>query len=218
MSDVLLPPNATTQEFEIEQSTSRINVVPVPVRDIWNADTCPDALLPWLAWAYSVDEWDATWTSDQRREAIKSSVAVHRYKGTIGAVRNALAALGFDVAIQEWFNMLPQGVPYTFGINLTTDQIGIDQPALARILQVIDSTKNLRSHIEGITPIVVTASEIFIGSVPMIGTETDVLSAYSAAQVADLMTALSQDFLGNTASLDAFDSHINITMPAVGYW
>ena len=171
MSDVLLPPNATPQELAMEQASARVGDVPTPVRDVWNPDTCPAALLPWLAWAYSVDNWDATWTPAQQRDSIRASVDVHRYKGTIGAVRDALDALGFTVVIQEWFNKLPEGEPYTFDVILTTDQIGIDQSAMAKILRVIEGTKNLRSHISTIRPTIKTASNIFIGGVMGMGSD-----------------------------------------------
>lgn len=217
MSD-LLPPNATPQEAALEGATSRISNVPVLVRDIWNADTIPAGLLPWLAWAYSVDEWSADWTPAQRREAIKRSVSVHRYKGTIGAVREALDALGYIVVIQEWFNKLPEGEAYTFNVQLTTDQVGIDQPALAKIFQVINSTKNLRSHLEEIEPIVVTRSEVFLGGVNGIGTEVDVTPAYNEAQLDDIMAGLEFDFLGNEAFLNAFHNNLNVTLPGPGYW
>lgn len=105
MPDSLLPVNATSQERAIEASTARLSDVPVPVRDVWNPDTCPSAVLPWLAWQYSVDQWDATWSDDQKRGVIKASVSVHRHKGTIGAVRSVFTALGFgDVIIDEGRN------------------------------------------------------------------------------------------------------------------
>ena len=48
----LLPRNATGAERAIEGATARVGAVPTPFRDLWNPDTCPAALLPWLAWAY----------------------------------------------------------------------------------------------------------------------------------------------------------------------
>lgn len=98
----LLPPNATAAERNLEAATERISDVPVPLRDTWNPDTCPASLLPWLAWQFSVDQWDANWTDDVKRAVIKSAVNVHRHKGTIGAVRAVFTALGFgEVIIDE---------------------------------------------------------------------------------------------------------------------
>lgn len=167
----LLPNNATPLETALAETIARISDVPTPARDVWNPDTCPANLLPWLAWAFSVDEWDADWSDAQKRAAIKAAVPVQRYKGTIGAVREALAALGFGVQVQEWFNQLPAGEPYTYRLLLTADQVGIDQAALARILRVVDSTKNLRSHMDTLVPSATTRATLFTGGANGIGNE-----------------------------------------------
>lgn len=96
----LLPPgNAGAAELAIEQATGGITLLPDPIRPLWNADTCPAALLPWLAWTLSVDEWNPLWTEAQKREVIRSSVEVHRRKGTVAAIRAALIAAGLGDAI-----------------------------------------------------------------------------------------------------------------------
>lgn len=143
----LLPYNASSQERALSESVARLSDVPVPVRDVWNPDTCPPQLLAWLAWAFSVDQWDNNWTDAQKRAFIKSSVEVHRYKGTIGAVKEALGALFISARVQEWFNQTPAGDPYTFSILLEADQIGISQSAMQALFAVIERTKNLRSHL-----------------------------------------------------------------------
>jgi len=64
----LLPPNATALEHAADAAMARIADVNVPIRDLWNPDLCPEALLPWLAWALSVEPWDADWPVWQQRE------------------------------------------------------------------------------------------------------------------------------------------------------
>jgi phage tail P2-like protein len=171
MTDTLLPINATAQERALEAATARISDVPVLVRESWNPDTCPAALLPWLAQAFSVDAWDANWTDAQKRQAIKDSVFVHRHKGTIGAVQRALAAIGLNVQVQEWFNQLPAGDPYTFRLLMTADHVGFDQNAIAKVGGLVDATKNLRSHLSAIVPTVLTAAGPTIAAVTAMGTE-----------------------------------------------
>ncbi|WP_323010034.1 phage tail protein I [Paracoccus sp. (in: a-proteobacteria)] len=96
----LLPPNATRSERAIGAATAR--PVPVPVGDLWNPATCPAALLPWLAWALSVDDWDPDWSDEAKRATIAASLSVHRRKGTVWAMREALRAAGLgDADIQE---------------------------------------------------------------------------------------------------------------------
>jgi phage tail P2-like protein len=170
----LLPPNRSNLERAVSNSVAQIFDIPVPVRDVWNPDTCPTPLLPWLAQQFSVDTWDADWSEQQKRQVIRDSVFVHRHKGTIGAVRRALGSLGYDVQVQEWFNQTPLGKPYTFRLLLLADQYGIDQAGMRKILEVIESTKNLRSHLEEVLPTVKSAGNEFTASVTNIGSEVSV--------------------------------------------
>jgi len=58
-----------------------------------------------LAWAHSLDEWDESWPEETKRAAVQSSISVHRKKGTLGAVRRALAAAGYgDATIVEGYD------------------------------------------------------------------------------------------------------------------
>lgn len=129
------------------EAVARVSDVQVVVREVWNPDTCPENVLPWLAWAFSVDDWDTNWTTEQKRQTIKQSIVSQRIKGTTGAVKKQLAALGYDVQIVEWFKQSPAGEPYTFEIYITANQYPLSQADLRKILQVIDTNKNLRSHI-----------------------------------------------------------------------
>lgn len=94
----LLPPTATGIEVAIERAIERIGEIPVPNADLWNPMTCPAAMLPWLAWALSVDDWNTEWTESEKREAIAASIFIHRHKGTVVAVASALEAAGISGA------------------------------------------------------------------------------------------------------------------------
>jgi phage tail P2-like protein len=98
----LLPPNANEHEHALDDSIARIGAVPVEISKLWNPHTCPIELLPWLAWALSVDEWDETWTEEQKRNSVAASYEVHSHKGTPYSIKSALLALGYDnVQIRE---------------------------------------------------------------------------------------------------------------------
>lgn len=104
-SSRLLPPNATPLERRAAQAlawdvSSRMPADLIPT--LWNPDTCPADLLHILAWAESVDTWDATWPEERKRAVIKESRAIHRQKGTPAAIRRVLSALGQpDAEIME---------------------------------------------------------------------------------------------------------------------
>jgi phage tail P2-like protein len=85
----------TAAEAAIEAACSRIEDVPVPIGALWDPQSCPAASLPWLAWALSVDEWDAAWPDTAKRAAVAASYPVHARKGSVAAVRMALEAAGY---------------------------------------------------------------------------------------------------------------------------
>lgn len=170
MSDTLLPPNATAQERALDGAVSRVSDIPVLVREHWNPDTCPAAQLPWLAWAFSVDDWNPAWTDAQKRAAIQASVGVHRTKGTPGAVKRALSPLGLDIAVEEWHQLTPLGDPYTFKLAVTVGDDGIpSNDAFDSIVSIAESAKNIRSRMTGIDIAAVSSGEIYFGGLVLCG-------------------------------------------------
>ena len=95
----LLPPNSTATELALETATARASDIDVPVDLLWRPEACPAALLPWLGWALSVDDWSAEWSDEHKREVIAASIAIHRAKGTVWSIRRALRLAGFPDAI-----------------------------------------------------------------------------------------------------------------------
>lgn len=99
MSDVvsILPSNSTRIERAIEYAMrSKIDLS--VISKLMDPDQCPEHLLPWLAWALSVDFWDDNWSIEARRQVVRESVQIHRRMGTAGSVRRALVSAGFASA------------------------------------------------------------------------------------------------------------------------
>ncbi len=167
----LLPPSSTPLERALANTVAKVSTLPTPARDLWNPDTCPVELLPWLAWAFSLDDWDVTWTEAQQRAAVKASYSVHRYKGTIGSVKDALQALGLSVQVQEWFNQIPAGDPYTYKLLLEVNQYGVSLAQLETIQAVVENAKNLRSHMTTLDLTVASNATVYIGAVALSGNE-----------------------------------------------
>lgn len=189
MSD-LLPWNATPQERALAEAIARISDVDVSgIRAVWNPETCPVNLLPWLAWAFSVDEWSADWSDQQKRDTVRNAIAVQRKKGTIGAVRDALAALGIDVQVQEWFNQSPAAAPYTFKLRMSADQTPVDKSGIAAAIAIVNVTKNIRSHLEEILIIARSETRLYSAAVTNTGNEITV-SGYQPGLVALNETSL----------------------------
>lgn len=165
----LLPPNATPAMRDLEAVTSRLSDVPVPLRDLWNPDKCPLDLLPWLAWALSVDKWESSWSEEQKRAVIRNSLFVHRYKGTLGAVERALSSLGYSIRVIEWWEESPKGDPFTFRIDIQLADRGIDEPLYGSIEQLINDAKNLRSHLTSMRLVARADAMVAIGAVASMG-------------------------------------------------
>ena len=92
----LLPPNSSKLERALEQIAAKALDLPVIIKQLHNPDTCPTALLPWLAWSLSVDEWDNDWSEAHQRQTIRDSRQIHREKGTKSSIRRILASVGFN--------------------------------------------------------------------------------------------------------------------------
>lgn len=173
MSD-LLPPNATPAERALSEAMGRVGDVPVIVKQVWNPDTCPADILPWLAWAFSVDTWSPEWTEQQKRNSIKTSIASQRIKGTLGAVESQLAALGINIVVQEWFQQEPKGDPYTFKLIITTSQEPVTLESMKDIIDIVNTNKNLRSHLSETSVTAISKSEVFTAAISGIGNEINV--------------------------------------------
>lgn len=149
MSRHLLPPNRTPLEAALADATV-IDIDPTPLRHLADSTRCPTALLPWLAWAMSVDGWDEAIAEQPRRQLLRRSIEIHKRKGTAGAVRRALGALGVTVDFKEW--QVAGGVPYTFQLtawandNPADTDVVLSEKLYQRLKRVVDQTKNERSH------------------------------------------------------------------------
>jgi phage tail P2-like protein len=146
VEDGYLPPEAGRAEKALAAGVAIASQVPVPNATLWTPATCPAALLPWLAWALSVDEWDGTWPEARQRAVIAASIGVHRKKGTRGAVVAALAAAEYETELVEWFADSPAAAPYTFRAVVDINDRSITEALQDEIIRLIEATKNLRSH------------------------------------------------------------------------
>lgn len=149
----LLPPASTPLERGLAGVTDRISGIPLELAALWNPQTCPASLLPWLAWALSIDRWEAAWGEADRREAVAQAIAIQRIKGSRASVEMVLARIDALLTIVEWFEASPPLDPYTFEVRLQlVDDDGVsggDRVSAAtarRIIADVAATKPVRAH------------------------------------------------------------------------
>ncbi len=116
------------------------------IRHVHDPQQCPAHLLPWLAFSLSVDVWDDNWPEATKRGAIVGSLDVHRTKGTLGAVEDALDALGIESSVTEWFNQSPPGQAATCRISTNFNDMGAAGVTPQQMAKQIRRTKRLSIH------------------------------------------------------------------------
>lgn len=171
----LLPGNATQLERLAAQALADIQRVPVPLRKLLNPDTCPTKLLPYLAWAFSVDRWDGAWPEAAKRAAISSAYFVHSRKGTIGALRRVVEPLGYLIEVREWWQQAPAGVPGTFSIVIGVLETGITDEMYEELSWLIDDARPLSRHLIGLAISLETQGDIYVSAAHYDG---DVMTVY----------------------------------------
>lgn len=170
----LLPGNATPLERQAAQALAQIQRVPIPLRQLCNPNTCPVDLLPYLAWAFSVDRWDSKWTEAAKRAAIRSSHYVHSRKGTIGALRRVVEPLGYLIEVLEWWQTTPNGVPGTFAIKVGVLETGITEEMYQELTWLIDDARPVTRHLTGLAISLETTVGVNIFACTYDGDEIDV--------------------------------------------
>jgi len=197
----LLPPNAKQLERLAAEALAQIERVPVPIRDLLNPDRCPVQLLPYLAWAFSVDRWDSTWSEATKRQVIKGSYFIHSRKGTIGALRRVVEPLGYLIEIVEWFNTVPEGVPGTFALKVGVLDTGITEEMYQELERLIDDAKPVTRHLTGLAITLESNGHLDISVALYEGDEIDVYPPL----MRDIEVAGTFGVVGREHSIDTLD-------------
>ncbi|KMT53575.1 phage tail protein I [Pseudomonas fildesensis] len=195
----LLPLNSTQLERAIEAAFAE--KTEIPLRTLYNPDTCPVQLLPWLAWTWSVDRWDNRWSEAIKRSAIRSAFYVHAHKGTIGALRRVVEPLGYLIDVIEWFQTTPKGVPGTFALKVGVLDTGITEEMYLELERLIDDAKPVSRPLTGLAISLETQGAINIGVALY---EGDVIDVYPPMQ-RDIEVTGYISMAGREHSIDTLD-------------
>lgn len=160
-------------EQRLAAACSGISDLSVPLRDLWNPWRCPAQFLPYLAWAFSVDRWEESWTVDSKRQAVSDAFFVHQRKGTVAAVRRVIEALGYSMTLDEWWTA--GDVPGTFRLVIDLHDVGINEPMIAELERIIGDAKPVSRHITQISYSATVSGVAYIGAAI---TEGDGIAVY----------------------------------------
>lgn len=145
----LLPPNSTANEKAMHAAV--MSQMPADRFDEINTykdpQTCPEYLLPYLAWERGVDEWDANWPAQTKRDVVDSAPEEQAHGGTVYAIKRALASLGFEMALTEAWET--DGLPHSFQLFASLNNVSgitLDAEAHKLIHRKVRRTKNVRSQ------------------------------------------------------------------------
>ncbi|ODS44607.1 phage tail protein I [Pasteurella multocida] len=146
-NQTLLPTGSTTLEKRAAQIMKSAVENPIIIADLINPDRCPVNLLPYLAWAFSVDKWDENWSEEVKRIAIKQSFFIHKHKGTIVAVKRVVEPIGYLVELKEWFQTQPQGTAGTFSLTVEVSETGLNEHTYNELVRLVNDVKPVSRHL-----------------------------------------------------------------------
>lgn len=180
MTSSLLPPGSSALERRLAQACSGISDLNVPLRDLWNPWKCPVKFLPYLAWAFSVDRWEETWSETEKRQAVSDAFWIHQRKGTVAAVRRVIETLGYSMTLQEWWKVAdPAG---TFRLEIDLNDIGITESMIKELERIIGDAKPVSRHISQLT---LSLSVTALASISTAFIDSEVITVYPPEYVPD---------------------------------
>lgn len=197
MADNLLPSNASPLERDMAGAAKAVNALPFDIQSVWSPTRCPVALLPWLAWSLSIDQWGSDWSDAQKRSAVASAIDDQRHKGTRLSVERVLARFDSLLYLVEWFEATPNLDPYTFEVRLPLIDgggvVGGDRVTaeFARaIVRDVTSTKPVRAHFELVQELALSMPLGLVAAAQATGyrrLETDTVNAGDTTPWTDLI-------------------------------
>lgn len=199
MAARLLPSNASELERLATEAFAQIEHTPIPLRKLWNPDTCPVELLPILAWSFSVDRWSQNWPESTKRAAIRAAYFIHAHKGTIGALRRVVEPLGYLIEVLEWWEETPLGEPGTFRLLIGVLDTGITEAMYQELSWLIDDAKPLSRHLVGLAIGLEVRGRTYIGAA---STDGEILTVYPYAPGPIEVSSSALLFTGAEHSID----------------
>lgn len=126
---------------------------------VYLVDTVDSAAIPYLADQLDVLGYKGfrlAYTDAEKRTIIKRSIQLHRYKGTLWAVKESLKSIGFSDAVvtehvaDHWAN---------FRVNIDLGERSLEGTEVEDLVKMILEYKNARSHLVDVTYTITLGSD-----------------------------------------------------------
>ncbi|HBR6228010.1 TPA: phage tail protein I, partial [Klebsiella pneumoniae] len=173
MNNTLLPPSASAWMRGAEAATAKLSGITVAIRTLWTPTACPVDLLPYLAWALSVDRWDKNWPAEKKIASIQQSYWLHRRKGTRAAVRRVIEDMGFSATFAEWFDVGDE--PGTFRLEIDVNEVGVTPKTLDELNRLVGDAKPVSRHL---AQLIIATSARGAALAGVVITEGDTVTVY----------------------------------------
>ena len=115
---------------------------------VWNRiDDLPESVLDELAWALSIEWWDAEAPLEAKRTILRQSDLVHAKKGTPAAVESVVSAYFGEGRVEEWFEY--GGRPHHY--RILTPNASLVHENLDKFLALLSKVARLSSKLDTVT-------------------------------------------------------------------
>jgi len=101
--------------------------------------------------------WSNCTTIAEKRDLIKNSLNLHRFRGTKYSIKRVLEILGLNGQVSEWFEY--GGLPYHFRISVDMNNKGFDGDTEKSLVDLITANKNVRSKLESLIINLISSTE-----------------------------------------------------------
>ena len=150
MSKTLSPINDTSSRA-FDDLFARFQELDLECLLVYLFDKVDESALIHLAEQFHItgnEGWAGCSTEAEKRDLIKNSLNLHRFRGTKYSLVRVLEILGLNGKVSEWFEY--DGTPYHFRISIDMNDKGFDESTEQSLLDLITANKNVRSHLESL--------------------------------------------------------------------
>ena len=148
MNKILTPINdISSQTFD--ELFARYQELDTECLLIYLFDKTEESALVHLAEQFHItgnEGWTYCKTTEEKRNLLKNSLNLHKYRGTKFALKRALNILGIESDVYEWFQY--NGTPYYFKVSVEMQNRAFDDDFEKILLDTIFANKNVRSKME----------------------------------------------------------------------